>query len=171
VTKSSILAIVGGTFAVLVTVGAFVAMPYLTIYGMYNSVKNHDAAALSSHVDFPALRESVKTNLNATVASTLSRVNAGPLGQLGNLFASSLASPLVDAMVSPEGVSMLMIGQKPNALTPAASAATDPDLSMGYEDFGTFVVTAKPKGATTGIDLVFTRSGLGWVLSGVRFGA
>jgi len=170
--KKKLIAVV---LAVLLLGGAalFYAMPYLVIWSMYQAVKTGDSAALVSHVDFPSLRGSIKSNLDQSVSNTLSKVGMGPLGAIGARVANSLASPIIDAVVTPEGVAKMMSGQKPTAAgmsapAPAPSSGEDPVVSMGYESFGTFVVYAG-RNDTGPLGLVFTRDGLSWKLSAVRF--
>jgi hypothetical protein len=173
--KKPVLLGLGGVAIVAAVAGAFFSLPYLTIHSMYDDVKTGNGADLVTHVDFPSLRASIKSNLDATVQSTLSRVGAGPLGAWGGALAESMASSIVDAMVTPEGVMKMMGGEKPTSTAAMGTAPqvpvqpSAPSLSMGYASLDTFLVDASRAEGTSPLRLIFTRQGLTWKLSGVRF--
>lgn len=158
--------------------------PHLTVHAMRKAAERGDAEALSSHVDFPALRESVRAQLAARVSDRLGGNSAW--SRLGADFATTLASPAIDTMVSPEALTMLFAGRDmrdryTGPADPAAPAADTVDshggvdtarwqLSMGYDDLSTFSVKVvnSDRGATP-TRLIFKRYRvLWWKLSGVE---
>lgn len=158
--------------------------PHLTVHAMRKAAERGDAEALSSHVDFPALRESVRAQFAARVSDRL----GGDSGwrRLGADFATTLASPAIDAMVSPEALAMLFAGRDmrdryaapPEAPPPATDAAESRGgidtghwrLSMGYDDLSTFSVKVVNDGMGPAPSrLVFKRHNLlWWKLSGIE---
>jgi hypothetical protein len=163
--------------------------PHLTVHAMRKAAERGDAEALSSHVDFPALRESVRGQLAARVSDRLGG-NSG-WRKLGADFATTLASPAIDAMVSPEALAMIFAGrdmrdryaEPADAPPPAANGDGDDThggldtrhwrLSMGYDDLSTFSVkvdTGDSEAAPS--RLVFKRHYLlWWKLSGIELPA
>jgi hypothetical protein len=90
--------------------------PHLTVRSMRLAAEAGDAQALSQHVDFPALRESVKQQLSKELgaqiagfagSSELGRFGAQIAGVLGN----NALDQAVDAMVRPETLSALFAGR------------------------------------------------------------
>lgn len=151
------------------------ASPYYALHQIKTAMAARDAAALASHVDFPALRASVKTQLEANMAASI-QATAGsdnPLAALGQSIASAMLGKMVDAMVSPAGVVALV---NKSAVSPQAdggdSAAAQgaparADYAAGYAGLNTFVVRAK-EGGKDGA-LVLQRHGVwGWKLSGIE---
>lgn len=158
--------------------------PHLTVHAMRKAAERGDAEALSAHVDFPALRESVRVQFAARVSDRL----GGNTGwrRLGADVAATLASPAIDAMVSPEALTMLFAGRdlreryaEPVDAPPPAADGGDADggldtrhwrLSMGYDDLSTFSVKVDTGGSeATPSRLVFKRRNLlWWKLSGIE---
>ena len=151
--------------------------PHLTVHAMRQAAERGDAEALASHVDFPALRESVRTQLAARVSDRLGGDSAW--SRLGGDIATTLATPAIDAMVSPEALAMLFAGHDlhdrytgPADTTPPTADATDSHggidtgqwrLSMGYDDLSTFSVKVANDGMGPAPSrLVFKRHHLLW---------
>ncbi|MFO7542254.1 MAG: DUF2939 domain-containing protein [Thiobacillus sp.] len=152
----------------------FYFTPHLAVSSMRFAVETKDAAKLSGYVDFPAIKASVKASINARLASEIAKEQKGnPFAALGAALAASFINPMVDALVTPEGLAMMMKGDKPQpAGNPAQAKASDPDAdtSMAYESFDRFVVTVKKKDTTEApLGLVFNREGMfSWKLSALR---
>lgn len=158
--------------------------PHLTVHAMRQAAERGDAEALASHVDFPALRESVRAQLAARVSDRLG--GGSGWSRLGADFATTLAAPAIDAMVSPEALAMLFAGRdmhdryagSPETTSPTADAGESHGgidtgqwrLSMGYDDLSTFSVKIANDGMGPAPSrLVFKRHNLlWWKLSGVE---
>jgi hypothetical protein len=169
-TRSKALPVALVTVIVLGVGGWSFASPYMAVTAMRNAADTRDGAALAGYVDFPALRESLKTEVTAQL-TTSTALAGNPLLALGAALVGSLAGPAIDGWVTPESLAWLLRGQRP----PLGGASTggpttDLDASMGYSSFSTFVVDVKPKGALTRpFQLVLTRNGLtSWKLTAVH---
>lgn len=151
--------------------------PHLTVHAMRKAAERGDAEALAAHVDFPALRESVRAQFAARVSDRL----GGDSGwsRLGADVATTLASPAIDAMVSPEALTMIFAGRDirdrytgPADAAPPAADAVDSQggidtsrwrLTMGYDDLSTFSVKVANDGMGPAPSrLVFKRHHLLW---------
>ncbi|WP_230537581.1 DUF2939 domain-containing protein [Janthinobacterium sp. FW305-129] len=152
------------------------ASPYYALHQIKSALAERNAEALAAHVDFPALRASVKTQLEAGMARSI-EATAGsdnPLAALGQRVASAMLGKMVDAMVSPAGVVALVNKSAvspqtdANADAPAEGARKKADYSAGYAGVNTFVVRAKDGDAQQGA-LVLLRHGVwGWKLSSIE---
>lgn len=152
----------------------FYFTPHLAVSGMKSAVEAKDAAKLSRYVNFPALKESLKADFNAKLASEVAKETDGnPVAFLGAALAAAFINPMIDALVTPESLAMMMKGDKPQLATnteEAKSSDSDVDISMSYESFDRFVVTVKKKGTSEEpLGLVFNRDGIfSWKLSALR---
>lgn len=170
---------------IIATLGLVVALslcawmyfsPYLAVRGLQSAAQERNAARMADYVDFPSVRESLKASLNAMLAAEMAKASGGqanPFAALAAAFVSALVEKITDAFVSPEGLAMLMRGEKPDfqkGQPTGASTDGDPFSSdAGYETFDRFVVTVKPKSGKESIGLVFTRQGLvAWKLTALR---
>ena len=84
------------------------ASPYFSFWRFTASVRSRDATAISSHVDFPAVRASLKKQL---VTHFASRTNSHK--RWGNL-GPTLIDAIIDAYVTPQGIAALL--SNPEAL-------------------------------------------------------
>lgn len=164
---------------VLTIVAMMVALyftPHLAAARLRAAAQSNDAEGLASYVDFPSLRESARSGLTSRIQTELA--NRSPsqetaYASLGAVLATALINPMVDTLVTPQGLASLMKGEKPRNSQPANQGATnDPgfETSYGYEDVDQFVVNVRRKTASdNAVGLVFIRSGLvSWKLSRLR---
>jgi Protein of unknown function (DUF2939) len=170
--------LIGGIIAAFACGGGLYASPYFTLYQMYQAVERKDIQAISSHVNFPALRESVKTNLQTVVKKETSQQSNPLMGLLGSVMGGFVLDPVVDQLVTPLGVAALLEGQqlklgKQEGQTQftqgSNSSSSTPDVKAEYESFNQFAVSVKPKGQEVEpVTILLSRDGLGWKISGVR---
>ncbi len=161
-------------FAVIAFSTWFYFTPHLAVSGMKSAAEAKDAAKLSGYVNFPSLKESLKANFNAKLASVVAKeADGNPFGALAGLLVAAFINPMIDALVTPESLAMMMRGEKPQLNMNTAQSKpseSDSDTSMSYESFDRFVVTFKKKGsADEAMGLVFNRDGMfSWKLSALR---
>ena len=169
---------IAAAVAVIAVAATAYATPYYTLHQIKTALAERNADALAEHVDFPALRASVKTQLEASMARSIAATagSDNPLAALGQSIAGAMLGKMVDAMVSPAGVVALV---NKSAVSPQARAAGDADApadgarkkaaySAGYTGLNTFVVRAQDGNAQDGA-LVLQRHGVwGWKLSSIE---
>jgi len=151
--------------------------PYLAMSRLQKAAKAGDTEALNELVDFPALRESVKTNVRSAVENSVSRSH-NPIAVLGGLLAGAVASPIVDTFVTPSGIAALTEGERPGSRHEGADSAArvrvrNVKVKRGYESLDLFVVhfVEKDSGKER-LALLLHRDGLThWKLTGIRLPA
>lgn len=165
--------------AVVAVLTAFLAMPILTVRALVSAAKTGDEAALERLVDFPAFRESLKTELTARL---MAEAREDPradsvLGGLGMLLGPMLVDGAVDALVNPPTIAaMVRTAEAPDpadAVRPEEPQADDGDdirQSYAYRDLNTFVLgLTDPDRPDERLNLLLKRRGLfGWKLAGVE---
>jgi hypothetical protein len=68
---SKILAAIGLVlFAILIYIAA---SPYITVYQMKSAAERHDGEALSEHIEFPSVRQSLKDQMNAMLMKEMAK--------------------------------------------------------------------------------------------------
>ncbi|HSU12924.1 DUF2939 domain-containing protein [Longimicrobium sp.] len=150
--------------------------PYLAMNRLQKAAKAGDTEALNELVDFPALRESVKTNVRSAVENSVGH-DRNPLAVLGGLLAGAVAGPLVDAFVTPSGIAALTEGERPgqhrDGQQDGGVRVKNVKVERGYEGMDQFVVHFKDKtDGTEKMALVMHRDGLfHWKLTGIRLPA
>ena len=156
--------------ASLVLVGAvagwWYASPWLTLREMKEAAEARDAARLSRHIDYPALREDVKTDVRQMIAEQ-SRQAGGQGQALGSALAMTLAGPLIDAMLTPQGVQAMFAAPRPKD---AGSRRPQPPVQAAelpiVERDGVNRFRVRDKDPRKGA-MLFERRGFGWKLVGL----
>ena len=167
--------------AVAVVAGFLIACfvsPFVSAQALIRAARTGDEAGLERHVDFPAFRESLKTELNARAAVEI-RERAGDdrgLAALGMLLAPSLVEGAVDSFVTPQAIAAMVRSaerQEPEQPAPPedtpAAPADKVRQSWAYRGMNTFAVTlTREDQPDEALVLIMTRRGpFGWKLSGV----
>jgi hypothetical protein len=159
----------GAAGALLVVAATSFASPWWTLHRLRSAVARHDAEGVAAQVDFPALRDSVKSQLLGSIARD---ADNNAFAAIGRAFARAVADPLVDAIVSPAGVAAMVehgkvaIGKPTHEpQTPAAEPPREkPRYALHYRGWSRFAVTAEDGGS-----FVFRRDGLwSWKLAGIE---
>lgn len=90
------------------------ASPYLFLRDLQGAILEGDRARLERMVDFPRVREGLKAQIHAQLLKEVGKeVQANPFAGLAYLFAAGLVDPLVEVLVSPEGLAALGTGAGP----------------------------------------------------------
>jgi hypothetical protein len=164
----------------LVAAGAIYFSPEITIYQLRQAVKDKDDRALSAHIDFPAVRESLKSQLQLVVANAMAekKDEDKPFAALGVLLAEKMIGGMVDNIVSPAAIRMsfqLQTGPaaKDDGKPEASGNAQGPDNPTRRDDTGpSFTVQSRgisrfvlmQRSGNFSMHYTFKREGLAWKL-------
>ena len=178
-----------GVFAIAVLVGGYYyASPYWVLHRMQSAARAGEGDRLAAFVDFPAVRESVKSQVMASMAKSMENETKkdNPFAAFGMMLAGTMANSMVDAMVTPDAI-VIMVNKgtatqaagpkQPEALPPAPDSATAtkplPRVVRHYEGLDVFHVELQdPDTKQPMLQLVMNREGwFGWKLKAVRMPA
>ena len=172
--------------------GGFYLTPYLALQQLRSAAAAQDAEKLAAQVDFPALRASLKTSVQAHLAGQdlNERGEPTPTAAMGAAIAGALLGPMVDTLVTPASLGRLLQGQAPtqavlgsgrnersgrdgkpdSANPPSATAPLTLETHMAYESLNRFVFSVKKQGeGEDPVHLVLHRKGLlTWQLAELR---
>ena len=143
--------------------GWWFGSPWWTLRQMQAAADKGDSAALAGHIDFAALRESLKGQLRVRFGASRAEPE---LGALGAIVATGLADRIVDAAVTPEGMRAIFA-----AVPAAAERAPKPlkmrvsEMEMRRDSPAQFRMVARDG---SGAELVFRVRGVGWKLVDLR---
>lgn len=169
---------IAAAIAILAAGAATWASPYYALHQMKTAVDARDAAALADHVDFPALRDNIKSQLAATMSHSLGALagSDNPFAALGAAVSNAMLGKMVDAMVSPAGVEALVGKSALSRQAPAGQAAGGSHddtagkarYTAAYGGWDRFVIRPAASSDDAGA-LVLRRHGLwSWKLSEVE---
>lgn len=150
----------------------YVASPYYSVWRFGEAIRARDMPALSAHVDFEAVRNSLKHQIRDHFLGTL---NDKQKQRLTEFFRTSVNDPLdqlLDAYITPEGIAALI--SNPDPVKNATSISSLPRLDRSGKEIdwsrfknafftgpGDFAVDHE------GIKLRFRLHGAGWKLHAV----
>ena len=164
---------VGIGVVVVLVFGYMFATPYITAYQMKTAGENRDGEALSEHVDFPLLRQSLKDQMNVILGKEMAKEAAedNPFAALGVVFGGVFVEKMVDAYVTPAGITELMKGKKPDSGSgdgdTTGQTLSEPfsDVSMSYDSFSKFTIATRDIKSGEDMKFILRRRGTGWKLT------
>ncbi|WP_420479927.1 DUF2939 domain-containing protein [Brevundimonas sp. FT23028] len=137
--------------AVVLLAAAWGLAPVLTGQALIRAARAGDAQKLEQLVDFPALRQSLKDELQQELVRRVGddpRLAERGLGALGMMLAPMILEGAVDAVVTPEVLArMVNTAEAPDPTRPAppepgdAKDGRDIHQAWGYRDLNHFAVT------------------------------
>lgn len=176
--KSLIVGVAVGALALFGI--AWTAAPVLAAQSLIRAAKAGDEARIEKLVDFPALRESLRSELNAELMARMRRdprVSDSGLGGLGMMLVPMILSGAVDTLVTPEVVAhMVNTAEAPDPTRrplpePESDEADGDDIhqSWGYRSLNEFAVTLTDRRQPDDrLALILERRGLfDWKLAAV----
>lgn len=159
--------------------GWIAAGPFLAINAIRQAVKAQDAAALSEYIDFPAVRTSLKQQVDDyMVRRAGADMQSSLLGSVALQLASDATDGIVDMMATPAGLAAVMegrnfwhrlSGQRSGEDAHATAPARDPleGAKYRYESPSRFTATLDNADGDP-VVFVLTRDGLAWKVTEVR---
>lgn len=168
--------------AALGTAGYWYYSPYVALHGMKAAAEAKDADKLNAYIDYPKLRENLKGEFTARVASELPKESGDSMASAGAAMGMALGMALVDkfidAMVRPEFVMRAMSegrlakpgseGANPKSSNSAEKKEIDWSLERKTNDL-VVAYGKNPEGPDERIGVVLERTGFAaWKMTGVR---
>jgi hypothetical protein len=158
-----------------VILAAYAAYPYLALYRLGEALRVQDLDAVQPKVDWLKLRQGIKEDVNAALVAKVKPEEGDALAVLGIALAGKLASPMVDAAVTPAGLAVVAAADRPTLTTLAtqvyvsdAANRSLPKLARsGFSGLTAFDATVVPRGATAESDAIrlrFELKGGYWML-------
>ena len=171
---------VGAIVVFLVLLGGYVvASPYITINDIKICVQDCDQEKMAENINFPVLRENFKQQLRNQIIKSSSTAEMqdkdNPYAAL-EIFglAREMADVLVDAYISPAGITSMMSGQKPALDGAAVNQQTTENriafksAKYSFEDTSSFSAWVKTDDDEE-VRFVLTRNGLSWKLTNIVY--
>lgn len=164
-----------GLTAILIA-GYVVASPFITVYQMKSAAEKNDIEALSEHIEFPSLRQSIKDQVNSMLVEKLANdknLKGNAFAELAMVFAGSVVDRAVDVYVTPNGISKIMTGEKVSlgemGQSSEGQVKKEPfkNASFSYESTDKFVVTVANK-SDEPVRFILRRQGFSWKLTDIR---
>lgn len=146
--------------AIIALAIAYIASPYAAASGFSNALANYDANEASEYIDYPSVRQKIKDDMNAEIASMAIEESDNPFAAAGAAFAGGLMTQMIDGFVTPAGLEKALA----KAQKEQGGNTSKLDYETEYAGMNRFLVrlTQKANGeqAEDPLVLVFERQGL-----------
>lgn len=119
--------------ALVVVLGLLFGTPYYTLWRARDAADARDATALSSYVDYPAVRESLKTSLHDELSRQMDKQRGNAFGALALALGGWVSDRVVEALLTPEAVAAMLRGDS-TGLPPAPGAPAPRDAAPLAQD-------------------------------------
>lgn len=152
-TKSGI----GVGIVILLVTGWLTFSPYWTLSRMRSAVQANDPVALNGYIDYPALRENLKSDMAAAAATEISKRGGSPaLGAMAMAF----VGPMIDMVVQPSSMAAMLAGRSTRGTAPKGRILGD-DVTVTRNSLTRFTVGSRDA-RSKGAGIVLEMEGLGW---------
>ena len=142
--------LIGAAIAALVLfAGAYAGSPLLAANALKSAAQAGDADKLQQLVDFPAVRESLKGQLNAMVMQAIQSdpdLKDNPFAGFAAVLAPAMVNQAIESYVTAEGISTMMSANRPAAGASGAAGGSAADTAA---EAGTADSTARDSSAIT----------------------
>lgn len=150
----------------LLVAAAYAGSPFLAVRGFVAAARSGDAGQLNDAIDFPAVREGLKSQAVAAIDGRLDgdhRTRHSPFGGLGKLLAPLVADQTIDALVTPDAIAGLVRRGDVRASGSGGPPARPLRYSNAYVDPDHFRTTlVSPDRPDSPAGLIFERRSLFW---------
>lgn len=133
--------------------------PYWAVSQIKSAAKHNDAKALAEYIDFPSVKDSLKSQINGMLVKEVTKKGqSGGLEALGAAMATAFVGPMIDAFVTPETLTLMMQGKSVKLGETPAQQQTDTsseyssteeesttNVEMGYESYSRFNIQVSDK--------------------------
>lgn len=163
----------------VLALGWFAAGPFIAINGIRSAIQDQDAARLSEYVNFPAVRISLKQQVDDYIVRRAGEdVQSSLLGPIALRLASGASSGIVDAIATPAGLAAVMEGRnfwqrvngdRASEDSYVTTRPRDPleGAKYRYESLSRFTATVNDADGEP-VVFVLTRQGVIWKVTEVR---
>lgn len=154
--------------AVVLVGGWWYASPWLAMRGLADAAATRDTEQLEQRIDFPALRENARSQLDDAVTPG----EDDTLGALAGLIVENVGGIAIEAALTPQGVARLIeSGALVAGLLPERLRNQQIDWAVERGGLDRFRAVGTFEDGTRGPVLVFDRHGLGWQVTGFELPA
>lgn len=164
--------LIGAIIAVVIVLvgGYYYASPYLVLNSIKNAAQAGDSEKVSAYMDYPSVRQSFKDQMNAYMVKGIASKETDGWEALGTMIATTMVDKMVDAVVTPEGMTLMLQGKDfKDSLKPHTEQSSHQttskeklDYSTRYLSMNMFEVTLKNPNNEKQLKIIMERDGLSW---------
>jgi hypothetical protein len=134
--------------AVVIGASAYGLSPFLAFKQLRDAAKSGDRDRLEEVVDFPAVRENLKSQFTAGLVRSIGadpKMHGNPFAAVGALLVPAITDRIVDSIVTPDGIAAMLSqgkvskpGGEPISESTAANDPPDLETALSYRTLNRF---------------------------------
>ncbi len=164
--QKSWLIVGGALFVALLLAIWFIRSPIAALDSIKEAAQKGSVQELNERVDFTSLRSSIKLMISTDTGDTAGKTTTRQ--RLAHLLAGALASPIVDALVTPESLVFLLNGKMPTDQQ-SGKEKTTTQITADWHGLSLVELAIHPnENEKAKIALVMRRDWLSWKLVGIK---
>jgi hypothetical protein len=145
-----------------------IASPWMAMDTLRDAARENDREGLEQNIDFPALRQSVKSEMYDQIETEARRRGDDDvLASIGTNFAKGFVDGTVDAVITPGGMSAMLVTGNLVPREKGTDAAREIDWGVRWVSFNSFHAVPESKDGKPHPSLIFRRDGWSWKLAGI----
>lgn len=153
------------------------ASPYIVLNNIKKAAEQKDADKLSGYIDFPSVKQSMKDQVKAFMINEIASIEQEDgFEALGTMLATSMVDPIIDGVITPEGVALMLQGQELDiGLNEKTESKAEPkekeiDYKASYLSFNRFKVQINDEDdAEKSINVIMHRDWFSWKVTSINF--
>lgn len=153
------------------------ASPYIVLNNIKKAAEQGDADKLSGYIDFPSVKQSMKDQVKAFMIEEIaSSEQEDGFEALGTMLATAMVDPIIDGVVTPDGVALMLqgkeldIGLNKKSESKPELKNRDIDYKTSYLSFNRFKVQINDEDdAEKSIDVIMHRDWFSWKVTSINF--
>jgi len=167
--------VLGVIFGLIILIlGYLYASPYIAINSIKNAAQAGDSEKVSKYIDYPSVRQSFKDQMNAYMFKEVASKEADGWEALGAMMASTMVDKMIDAMITPEGMTLMLQGKDLKSTSSngsndhqvsEAKEKTKPEYISRYTSMNDFEVVVKDQDKDKEVKVMMVRDGLSWKIN------
>ena len=166
--------ILGSVIALVIAIAGYLyASPYLVLNSIKTAAQNGESEKVSQYIDYPSVRQSFKDQMNAMMMKEVQKQENNGFAALGAMLASAMVDKMIDAVVTPEGMTLMLQGKDlkqsvsggENESAEHKQEEHQPDYETSYTSFNDFQVVIKDPNKSKEVKVLMVRDGLSWKIN------
>lgn len=167
--------VLGVIFGLIILIlGYLYVSPYLAINSIKNAAQAGDSEKISKYIDYPSVRQSFKDQMNAYMFKEMASKETDGWEALGAMMASTMVDKMIDAMITPEGMTLMLQGKDLKSTSSngsvdyqvsGAKEEPKPVYTSRYASMNDFEVVIKDQDKAKEVKVMMVRDGLSWKIN------
>jgi hypothetical protein len=161
-----------GAIALSLVITYVAAGPYLAFSEIKAGIAEQDSVKMSKNIDFPALRQNIKEQINAVMMQNATEASdENPFALIAAGIATAMTDKITESLITPTGLAAIMHGKFTGKESGASTQTTGRDKlfkdeKLSFDSLDTFSARVKNENGDE-FRIVLQREGIQWKMTNI----